>query len=146
MFIRMKFVLSTAIVATIMALLPNQVESTFMQFVSIDSQTIVMFGERSHRLSTRLLLDGKPYSISGTRSCVYGCSNVFCSDDGVVCAEVLENCDDNAWFQIHYANTCREFTLKESSSCGSSIDKPTQSWRGVLIDWQDFNFYAGAAC
>ena len=146
MFIRMKFVLSTAIVATIMALLPNQVESTFMQFVSIDSQTIVMFGERSHRLSTRLLLDGKPYSISGSNTCISGCTNKFCSTDGAICAQVLENCSNNAGFQIYYANTCRLFDLKESSDCDSTIDSPKQSWKGVLINWQDFDFWSGKAC
>ena len=142
----MKFVLSTAIVATIMALLPNQVESTFMQFVDIDSQTTVVLAVRTDRLSARLLLDGKPYSISGSNTCVYGCSNKFCSDDGTICALVQENCDNNAGFQIYYANTCRRFTLKESSDCGSTYDSPKESWRGVLIDWQDINFYAGAAC
>jgi len=143
---RMKFVLSTAIVATIMALLPNQVESTFMQFVQIDSQTTTILATRSNTLTTRLLLDGKPYSISGSNTCISGCTNKFCSTDGAICAQVLENCSNNAGFQIYYANTCRFFTLKEPSDCGSTNDSPKESWKGVLIDWQDFDFWSGAAC
>ncbi|KAF9186919.1 hypothetical protein BGZ51_001230 [Haplosporangium sp. Z 767] len=141
----MKFFLPTAILATLVTLLPGQADATFMQFVGINSQTLNGFFT-TISLKARMLIDGQPNEINGLRNCVVNCDHKFCSNDGAICAEIEERCKSKAWIKIYYANACRRFQLKDESSCGKTIDKPRQKWEGVLIDWQDFDFWSGGQC
>ncbi|KAG0326266.1 hypothetical protein BGZ99_009802 [Dissophora globulifera] len=146
----MKFLLSSAAVLPfLIAVLPSAVEAQFMQFVRISSETTYFESTRANTLTLGVLIGGTlGESISGSNACVSGCDNKFCSNDGVICAKVLENCDGNSHFNIYYANTCRRFTLNQGSECGSDPDAADgkQSWKDTYIPWQDFDFQSGDAC